>query len=230
MEGCTVEVTTAGQSAVELAGIHVAAAGRLATGGSTSTIIFVDNDYRLEFPVDTWIYHPTSETWHQVDSVVHYESDTTVTMKDAAADTWDAETVRAAWTVGRLTDDGGGDTDTFVFTGEDYTLEFPAGTWIWHPTSDNWYRVESVAYAAGDTTVEMVTPADHTWEDEIVHPTVIARLFNNSLRTVDTAAVAAPASEAPVLMAHNRLAVDITADVKNQVGTPYNAVDADMSV
>ena len=228
MEGCTIGVTTAGQSAVGLASIYIGAAARLATGGTTGTIVFTGNNYRAEFPVGSWIYHPTSLTWHTVSTVVYTAGATTVTMADAAADTWDAETVIAAWKVGRVAD-AASDTDTIVFAGVDYRLEFPVGTWIYHPTSTTWHRVASVAFAT-NTTVEMADAAGAAWDAEIVHPTVAARIYDNTLATVDTEAVDSPIGEAPAMLALNRMNVDVTANVKNQVGTPGNIIDVDITV
>jgi hypothetical protein len=59
---------------------YVGAEARTAAVGSTATsIIFTGADYTLEFPVGSYVYHPTGQTWHQI-TASSFSTDTTVTV------------------------------------------------------------------------------------------------------------------------------------------------------
>lgn len=125
------------------------------------------------------------------------------------------------------TDNGGGDTNTIVITG-DYASEFPAGSFVRHVGEGSWYRVVSAVYSSPDTTIELADAAGATWAARAdIRACSAARLIGNTLITADTKSVDTDA-ESPVLMSHNRVNYDITSDVKNLVGQGFNVIDENL--
>ena len=103
MIDCEVEVTSG--DGIILAQNKVGGSDRTAHGLSdTTTIVFLDVDYTAEFPVGSFVYHPTQTTFHRVTSVAMANGgdadgndDTVVVCSPAVggADDWDGEACRA---------------------------------------------------------------------------------------------------------------------------------------
>jgi len=100
----------------------------------------------------------------------------------------------------RTTDTSGCTHDTLVFTGADYTADFPVGNYIQHPVQRSWHKVTTSAYSA-DTTVTVAPPA-HSEGTDWNNQTVVAKkegLLQRFLGRIATAegALALPSAASP---------------------------------
>ena len=103
MFNCEIEVTSG--DGIVLAQNKVGGSDRTAHANSDiNTIVFLDADYTAEFPVGSFVYHPTQTTFHRVTSVAMADGgdadgndDTVVVCSPAVGggDDWDSQVVGA---------------------------------------------------------------------------------------------------------------------------------------
>ena len=131
---------------------------------------------------------------------------------------------------GDATDNGSGSTSTAVISG-DVEDDFPVGSYVYNVADVTFHRVVSSTYSNPNTTVTVTPAASTTFASRSdIRASNASRFIGNTLITLDTDAIDTFGGwgATPAIVSNNRMNIDIDALVKNQIGTGYNVVEANL--